>query len=75
MTELKRPLSRETRAHRHEQGKTRAIIVTLDGRMIGFRLKLTRTTYWLDVEGEYCRAVRLTEAQKQRERKSRKAKR
>lgn len=59
MTDLTRPVHRTTSAHRHEQGKQRAIIVSLlPPAHIGLRLAGTRQTFWLDAEVAYEVAVR-----------------
>ena len=51
MTPINRPLSRQTQAARFSNGKQRPIILELSppGDKIGFRLKGTRTTYYLAI--------------------------
>ena len=59
MTKVKKTLSRETDGRVREQGKMRAIIVSLEpGGLIGFRAKGTRRTYHLAVEGCFDLAVK-----------------
>ena len=56
---LTKQVNRLTTARRHEQGKTRQVIVSLaPPASVGFRLSGTRQTYWLDVEVAYEVAVK-----------------
>ena len=59
MTTLTRRVVRETMATIHEAARKRPIVVTLEppGRMIGFRPKGTRKTYYLPIDWCYARAV------------------
>ena len=59
MTTLTRRVVRESAATIHEAARKRPIVVTLEppGRMIGFRPKGTRTTYYLPIDWCYTRAV------------------
>jgi hypothetical protein len=59
MTPLTRRVVRESAAMIHEAARNRPIVVTLEppGRMIGFRPKGTRKTYYLPIDWCYARAV------------------
>ena len=76
MTRVTRPVRRETSAVVFSRGN-RAVIVEIEppGRMIGFRLKGTRTTHWLPVDFLYRTAVQATvEAKRRAKRDAKKAK-
>lgn len=59
MTKLTKPVRRETDSTVYEQGKHRPVIVSLEPPgLITFRLKGTRRTYRLTVDGCYLLAVK-----------------
>ena len=78
MTTINRPLRRESGSTGYSRGRARPIIVELSppGRLVGFRLKGERKTYYLDVGVCYGLAVRAhvesERARKLAERKARK---
>ena len=54
MTSLTTPISRETAATHFERGKRRQVIVSLEPpSLLGFRLKGTKRTYYLDAGSCY----------------------
>lgn len=65
-----RLVKRETCAGVYSAGKRRAVLILLHppGSMIGFRLKGTRHTFYLDVEACYRRAVRQEQDRQKQER-------
>lgn len=59
MTELRKRVSRVTVSRRHEQSKSRAMVVSLEpGDLIGVRIQGTRQTYRISIEGVYLYAIR-----------------
>ena len=59
MTMLKRKLTRETSATIFEQGRHRAVMVSLEPPcLIGLRLKGTRRTFYLSADKAYLAAVK-----------------
>ena len=60
MTLLKTPISRETTATQFERGKPRPVIITLEPpSLLGFRLKGTKRTYYLDAGSCYDLACKI----------------
>jgi hypothetical protein len=63
MTELTKPVKRETQATEFERSQNRNIIVSVEpvrnNAVIGLRLKGTRQTYRIGVASVYAQAVRL----------------
>ena len=75
MTKTSKPVSRETIATKFERSQRRPIVVTIFPHgEIGFRLKGTRTTYALSIEGCYDLAVKTALKAQAKERKARKDK-
>ncbi len=75
MTKTSKPVSRETVATKFERSQRRPIIVTIyPFGEIGFRLKGTRTTYSLSIEGCYDLAVKTALKVQAKERKTQKTK-
>jgi hypothetical protein len=73
MTELNKKVSRVSRALRFERGKHREVIISLEPPdLLGFRLKGTRTTFYLDAETCYCLAVKAQVAAEAKERRKQK---
>ena len=75
MTTVNRTLRRETFSAIYSAGRQRPVIVEIEppGRMIGFRLKATRPTYYLSVDHCYRLAVAAhVEAERRRKRQERK---
>lgn len=75
MTHVTRKLARVSLAAIYSAGKTRAIVVELEppGDLVGFRLKGTRTVYFLPVAECYRLAVRAEmDRRKAEKRKARK---
>lgn len=71
MTKLQKPVARETFAFVRELGKFREVIVTLEPpNLIGFRLKGTRRTYYLEAASAYHAAVKAKVAADQREKRA-----
>ncbi len=69
MTKLKRTVSRETHGTIYSQGKHRSVVVSIEPpNVLGFRLKGTRTTYYLTSDGCYLAAVQATLAAEKRDR-------
>jgi hypothetical protein len=73
-----RIVRRETYDTRYERGKDRPIVVSIEApNLLGFRLKGTRQTFYLTVEGCYMRAVQIKvaadKAEKAKARKLRRA--
>lgn len=59
MTKLLKSISRETSARQFERGKQREVIVTLEPpSRLGFRLKGTKRTFYLEAGSCYDLAVR-----------------
>lgn len=76
MTKTHKPVSRETIATRFERSQRRPIVVTIFPHgEIGFRLKGTRTTYALSIEGCFDLAVKTALKAQARERKTKREKR
>lgn len=57
-TVLKKTLKRVSAASIHEAGRTRAIVLEIGPREIGFKLAGTRKVFTLGIEGLYHLAVR-----------------
>lgn len=75
MTSLKRRIKRETSAKIFERSTYRSVIVTLDPPCrIGFRLKGTRRTFWLDADTCYAVAAAAELDRQQKEKKKAKRK-
>lgn len=77
MTPCTRRLSRESAAAIHSQGRTREVIVELRPPLdvIGFRLKGTRTTWFLPVAYCYREAIRNELARRKAEKRKARAQR
>jgi hypothetical protein len=76
MTTVNRTVTRESAAHCYSRGKSRPVVVEIQppGRLIGFRLKGERKTFYLAVSDCYSLAVRThVEAEKERRKAERKA--
>jgi len=71
--DLSKPVTRKTRATIFERSKQREVIITLEPpSLIGFRLKGTRRTYYLEAAACYQLAVKATVRAGQRERRKKK---
>lgn len=72
MTKLRKPVRRETGATIYERCKHRPVVVTLEPpSIIAFRLKGTRRTFRLTVDGCYTMAVKAAvEGERQARRKT-----
>ena len=68
-TRITRPVTRETDALVHEQGKTRNVVVTLEPRTLALRLKGTRRSFTLDLVAAYHAAVKAEVSTRQREKR------
>lgn len=69
MTNLTKPVSRVTPATAREVGKDRNIVVTMDGKLLGFRAKGCKRKYWLPISACYTMAVRASVLASKREKK------
>lgn len=71
MIECKKPVHRIMQSTVFEKGKMREVIVSLlPGGTIGFRLKGTRSSFFLQASREYVRAVNLEAQNNMRKRKT-----
>jgi hypothetical protein len=71
-TAINRRCRRESSASVHSQGRRRAVIIQLDPTtptLVGFRLKGTRTTYYLPIDHCFREALRAELARRKAERK------
>lgn len=65
MTKLTKPVHRETASKVFSSGKEREVIVILQPPgTLGFRLKGTKTTYWLPADRLYMMALQAEQAGK-----------
>lgn len=65
MIRVNKPVSRISHSMIREQGKTREVVVTINGTYLSFRLLGTRKKFTMDISGAYQRAAML-EAEKVR---------